>query len=449
MQNMKITSYTFLLMVFVLLANNSYSWDEVTHAYMTNYIPDLVEDGKLKRLLNENKSEFVYGSWYTDSYQYKGPEIKDFNPHNLEVHDAAFISYLQSEEIRKQSNYEQLVALYLGSLAHRAEDMWYDNNLHPYQKTKADKFKGDSRHGAFIAKQYGYINIDVPPYLPIEDLFKLYSQSYVLTGEAARYEYFENAINEWAVNQYKQLTALKLLNFVAGNQLYNVSPWTAANLYEAPGGIRNSAEVAAKFIEMAWNRLNNRIVPLVFHAQYMWPIETITFFASSSLAAKSLNQYDSFVLTENGDTIRGAFESRKEDHLVKRFKPDLPFNEGQNYMFVFKPDTSNTAPQIDGTLTYEFTAIYDHDMHNRLASKMPWHKTMGLSLFVFIPLFGLSLLFFGLTGVISLIGKESKGAISLMWMMLNYLLSLASVSAMLLALYLLFTKAWAFVAAVI
>ena len=156
---MKFKNTLITLIGLISFLPNSNAWDEVTHAYMTKRIPGMVNDPTLINLLNSYNDYFLAGSWFTDTYQYTGknPRMEAINPHNFTDYDSVFIAYLQDEEVKKQSNYNELLAFYLGSLAHLAEDLWFDTNLDNYQRKKSDRFKGDTKHGAFIAKQYGYI----------------------------------------------------------------------------------------------------------------------------------------------------------------------------------------------------------------------------------------------------------------------------------------------------
>jgi len=389
---------TLIISITILFCTlTSTAWDEVTHAYMTQMIPELVKDPELKTLLQHNISEFTYGCWYTDIYQYtnnKIERISALNPHRLAMHNAAFVPYLQNPAVQKQANYQKLLALYLGSLAHIAEDLWYDNNLNPYQKLKTDRMKGDSKHGAFVAKQFGYTSIKVKRYLPYKELFKIYDEAGQLTPKIDTPEKFELLMDRWSRNQYKKLTALKFLNFIGGNLFFNSSPWTAANLKDAPGGMLNAAEVAAKMVENAWLRINGKQVPLIIHAQYMWPVGSMSFMLSNPDAGKMLNHYSWNVFDNKGDTIRGNLHSKLGNNMVGIFKPLETFNEGEQYTLVFRNDSDNKI------LAFPFTPRFDQKMDLRMAEKKPWYKTMGLGLFGFIPLFALSLMFFGIGGII-------------------------------------------------
>ena len=92
-----------------------------------------------------------------------------------------------------------------------------------------------------LPNNMGILVIHVNQYIPYTDLFHIYSKAGLLPDSIKTDADLEKAVKSWAIFQYKQLTALKLLNFVAGNQLYSTSPWTAANLYNgARGNVRRS-----------------------------------------------------------------------------------------------------------------------------------------------------------------------------------------------------------------
>jgi hypothetical protein len=423
---------------------NVNAWDEVTHAYMTNMIPDLVKDSELKVLLQKNSTEFIYGCWYTDTYQYtksKNKRVGELNPHVIRLHDKAFMNYLNKDNVKQQENYNKLVALFLGSLAHFAEDMWYDNNLSPYQKTKADKFKGDSKHGAFVAKQHGYIGLRVKRYFPVDDLFKLYSEAGLLKEGYNAKEEFEEMIDSWSNVQYKKLRALKLLNFVAGNQLYSASPWTAANLKDAPAGMLNSANVAALLVESAWGRLHGQEVNDIIHVQYMWPVRSLAFFFSGEEESEILKNNNCFIIDEEADTIRGKISSFKDRPMVKRFVPEKPFVDGGNYKFVLLSESGETI------YNFSFNADYDYKMEENMAETKPLWTRLGLGLFGFIPLVGIACLFFGLSGIIlfrwNVINANKQMPIYLITV--RRLLGTVGLFVLGYSLYMLFTSGWVIV----
>ena len=93
MKAIKILALTILTSLSIQLN----AWDEVTHAYMTNMIPDLVKDAELKKLLQNNLDEYMYGCWYTDTYQYTDDRINTLNAHIISTYGQAFMNYLQKE----------------------------------------------------------------------------------------------------------------------------------------------------------------------------------------------------------------------------------------------------------------------------------------------------------------------------------------------------------------
>lgn len=442
---MSMMKKTVILMAIVFgLSINSIAWDEVTHAYMTNMIPELIQDQELKKILQENRSKFIYGCWYSDTYQYpSGSRIDAFNPHIIDVHDKAFLNYLQKEDVRQQENYHKLVALFLGSMAHISEDLWYDNNLNPYQREKSDLYKGDSKHGAFVARQYGYMGIKVKRYFPKEDLYRLYKEAGLLEEHTDTPEKFESTVNDWSNNQYMMLRALKFLNFLSGNMLYNTSPWTAANLREAPGGMLNSAEVAAKLVEATWHRINNKPVDDILHAQYLWTVQNPAFLFPNLKASDKMTSETTYALNQDGDTIRGEVISKWEHEMVKRFIPEKAFEEGEKYTLVIEDITVN-ADQEQQAYTYDFKADFDHAMDQRLAGKHPWYKTMGMGFFGLTLATGIALLLMGLGGLIRMVWNIRKGEnkVPLFLNVVSKLFVLAGLVSFGFGIYLLVSQGW-------
>jgi hypothetical protein len=385
--------------LFILLTTQLNAWDEVTHAYMTRMIPDLVKDSRLKQLLKNNMDEYVYGCWYTDTYQYTEHRITALNPHIISTYGPAFMNYLQKEEVKKQENYDKLMALYLGSLSHLMEDFWYDSNLNKYQKTKNDKYKGDSKHGAFVAKQYGYLTLKVKRYFPKEDLFKMYKEAGMIQEEYDTLEKFEKVLNGWSNQQYLLLRSLKFINFLAGNQMHNESLWTAGNLKEIKGGMENCTEVAAKFIEMIWHKMNRKTVPYILHADYFEFDNKIAVLTSVPLDLRNIQAEKVFLLNNTNDTIRGKIKQiehpDKKKGIAKYAFAFHPFKEPEKEM--------SYRLNIDIDKTSEIPFIYDFKTGSyaeKLADPKPVISTIGLGIFGFIPLVSIAILLFGIAGIV-------------------------------------------------
>ena len=438
-------SLRLLLFLAILgIAPQTMAWDEVTHAYMTHMIPDLVKDAELKNLLQNNLDEYVYGCWYTDTYQYTGSKtnrINTLNPHYIATYGEAFQNYLQKEDVIEQDNYDKLVALYLGSLSHLLEDFWYDSNLNRYQKTKDDKYKGDSKHGAFVAKQHGYINLKVKPYFPKEDLFRMYQQAGMIEEEYDSVEKFEKLLNGWSNHQYLLLRSLKLVNFLAGNQMYNGSPWTAGNLKEIKGGMENSAEVAAIFIEEVWNNLKQKQEPKILHADYFEFDNKIAFLTSIPVNIDQLYATDLFLLNNSNDTIRGEIKqfehSDKKKGITKyavSFYPEVELKTGSTYNFIVK--ANNIFPNPFSFAFKSGTYI------EKLAEPKPFVSTIGLGIFGFIPLLALAGLLFGVGGIIRFNWVYKKGykKLPLIQLAIQRILQLTSVLVLVYGFYVLVSR---------
>jgi len=395
---------TFVAVIVIFFIYPVHSWDEVTHAYMTQMIPDLIQDKKLKELLQNNIDEFIYGCWFTDTYQYTNDRVNKMNPHIITEYALAFSSYLKKEEVKKQDNYKKLVALYLGSLAHIMEDFWYDSNLNPYQKRKPDKFIGDSKHGAFVIKQNGYLKLKVKRYFPKEDLFKMYEEAGMLQKSFDTPDEFEEMFNNWSNKQYLLLRSLKFINYLGGNQMHNKSLWTAGNLKTIKGGMLNSAVVAAKFVEANWKNLNKKESPLFLHADYFYFENKIAVLASVPLANFDFN--DVLLLTITGDTILG--NSTRYAHPDKKkgiaqyafsFFPNEKLRIGKKYRLLVKKEKKS--------FEYGFT---NKGNQEELAKPKPFLHTIGLGIFGLVPMLATAGLFFGIAGINRFYWSDKNGA---------------------------------------
>ncbi|NQU55216.1 MAG: hypothetical protein HQ522_22080 [Bacteroidetes bacterium] len=417
------------------------AWDEVTHAYMTNMIPELIKDAELKQLLQNNLDEYIYGCWYTDTYQYTNNRISSLNPHYIATYGKAFMNYLQKKEIVQQNNYEQLVALYLGSLSHLLEDFWYDSNLNKYQKTKNDKYKGDSKHGAFVAKQNGYLMLKVKRYFPKEDLFNMYKDAGMLQPEFDTIDKFEKLLNAWSNHQYLLLRSLKFINFLGGNQMYNESLWTAGNLKEINGGMQNSAKVAAIFIEEVWKNMRQKQTPKILHADYFEFENKIALLTSVPVNIEDIPIEKIFLLNGSKDTITGSIKQFEHNDRKKgitkyaiSFYPAQELKKGEIYNLIVK-----TNDLFSESFNYKFqpgTYI------EKLAKPKPFLSTIGLGLFGFVPILAFAGLFFGIGGIIRFnwSGKNENQKLPVSLFAAQKILQLISVLILLFGFYVLATK---------
>lgn len=426
----------FLALFISFFQAQSFAWDEVTHAYMTGKIPHIVKNEPLKQLLQENSDEFVYGSWFTDTYQYTNHRINGLNPHIISEYAPGFFNYLQLEDVKKQDNYEKLVALYLGSLAHLLEDFWYDSNLNKYQKTKADKFIGDSKHGAFVAKQHDYINLKVKRFFPADDLFEMYKNAGMLREGFDSKDKFENRMDQWSNQQYLMLRSLKLLNFLGGNQMHNQSLWTAGNLKTIGGGMTNCTEVAARFIEEEWKRLNGKATTLFIHADYFYYANKIAVIASSPLQENDFSNV--ILMNSKGDLIPGK---------VKRFvHPDKKKGITQ-YAFAFYPEQPLITNQSYKLIVQNSVETFEHEFTNMgntevLAERKPFFQTLGMGIFGLIPMLALGGIFIGIAGLSCFMwsGKNSSVQMPKSRKLLNTLLNSIGIITIGFGIFLLLTR---------
>ena len=443
-----------LLGFLMIISFKSLCWDEVSHAYITRMAIEKIKNPELKNILLDNIDAFIYGSWFTDTYQYTDKRIPNLNPHILQVHNNAFIPYLQKPGVKIQENYQQLVAFYLGTIAHAIEDFWLDYNLYNYPKNvQGDKMTGDVYNGVINIKKHKYLTLQVKREMPVKDLFAIYKEAGLLEEGYSNLESFSEMMNTWSNEQYLMLRALKLLSFLASNQISNISPWTAANFIDAPGGMRDCADKVAKLVEASWKRVEGESYDAILDVNYIWMDQSLGILTSFEANAEKIPRKNCFLIEQDGDTIFGRVEQMKynksnlnRSNVVLKFFPDVDFIENEHYTFHLLPGEYGDHREfnIQKSYEYQFQAIIDDEMLNNRETEIAGIFTMRTGVFLFIPFIGIAGIFWGFPGIISFFwcAKHRYKRMPLLLIITKALLLLAGLVTAGIGFYLLFTQGW-------
>lgn len=438
---------TLLLAIsFFFISTIAMAWDEVTHGFMTDKIIGEIKIPELKQLLERNKNEFLSGSWLTDTYQYTHNRNETLNPHNLDIHCNAYIAYLQKEEVQEQANYEKLVALLLGSLAHTTEDFWLDNILYDYPKSIGDSVTGDTYNGVIAINKFGYLCKKVKRYFPANDMYTMYKDTNLLEPDYETPEKFEAYYSVWAAKQYEQLRLLKLLSFLASNQVQNESPWTSANILNAPGGMLSSVNNSARYLENVWKRLHNLPVEGLLNAEYSGLDSRLGMLVSFSHPIENQDSLEVYVVDSKQDTLKGtinafSFGGTKTNliNLVYKFNSNSALPRNSEYVVILHP-----ANAINPDLKTSFKATNGKVITNYPLKPKSFLSTLGAGLFLLLICMGLGGIFYGISGLFSFYPavRNKRQKYSVVNRVFYRIFQFVGVLIILTGFYLFMTKGW-------
>ena len=390
----------FFMGVFLLLADSTRAWDEVTHAYITEMVIEEIRIPELQQLLEKNKAEFLSGCWFTDSYQYTENRIDALNPHHLDAYANAYLNYLELPEIRQQENYEKLVALFFGSIAHTTEDFWLDNILYQYPRTIGEDLSGDVYNGVVTINKFNYLDKKVIPYFPANDLFAMYTNAGMLESAFDTQEKFEKVFGRLINKQYEQLRLLKLLSFLASKQVQNEIPWMSANIKTAPGGMLSCAKNTARYMEALWMNLHGQKSASVLNTEFSPLDNRLGLLLSLPHSLPESDQLEILVQNDKQETLTGSIKAYSFGgtrsnlvNLVYLFdnnqKMDAGFYSVSISLLNSEMDPFSSHFEVPGIDPANYTTQQPH----------PFFATLGAGIFLFILCLGIGGLFWGVSGV--------------------------------------------------
>jgi hypothetical protein len=430
----------------IFFSNMAMAWDEVTHGFMTDKIIDEIKVPELKQLLERNRNEFLSGSWLTDTYQYTHKRYETLNSHNLDIHCNAYLNYLQKEEVKQQPNYEQLVAILLGSMAHTTEDFWLDNILYEYPKSIGEKVTGDTFNGVIAIKKNGYLCKKVKRYFPANDMYAMYKDANLLEPDYDTPEKFSTLYEKWSSKQYEQLMLLKFLSFLASNQVQNKSPWMSANLMTVTGGMLSSVNNSARYIEAVWKKFHNVTVEGLLNVEYSGLDSRLGLLVSFSHPITNQDSLAVYVVDSKLDTLKGAinafsFGGTKTNliNLVYKFQSDSVLLQNNEYVVILHP-TNTVNPEM----RFSFKAITDTIITDYPQKPKSFFSTLGAGLFLFIICTGIGGILVGISGLFSFIPaiRNKRSKYTVINRVFYRVFLFAGVLIILLGIYLFVTKGW-------
>ena len=326
------------------------AWDEVTHSEITDMAVDFVQTPELAALLRAHRSELLSGSWFPDWGQYGHP----FDDGNHRSHLDRFRAYLHRPEIQARANYSALVAYYLGTYGHCAEDFYVDTTLEPFLETIDLHIARDTEYGMLNIKEFQYLNLHVVPYLPIDDLIAIYQSG----GYFAKYHRnpanFEHEIRAIMKRQYILMRELKLLSFMSSQYTRSLMPWASQHMMTAPGGLEDEARATAALWEALWSDLHDRPAPFfvystpsnggsIFTPDHSSSYGRITLLSSHRMdngrfGSNSMTLADADGTIISGHAQLGYVHSPEEaSDLLVQFTPDTSLTPTHAYTLTVNP----------------------------------------------------------------------------------------------------------------
>jgi hypothetical protein len=430
----------------LFLSTMGMAWDEVTHSFMTDKVIGEIKIPELKDLLQRNRDEFLSGSWLTDTYQYTHNRCEVLNPHNLYIHCNAYLNYLQKEEIRQQANYEKLVALFFGSMAHTTEDFWLDNILYDYPKSIGENVTGDTFNGVISISKFGYLTKKVKPYFPFDDMYQMYKDAGLLESDYLDKVKFREHYIQLIAKQYEQLRLLKFLSFLASNQVQNKSPWMSNNIMTTTGGMLSCVNNTARYLESIWQMLHQNEVGKIVNVAYSGFSNRLGVTVAFPYAVQCADSLNITVTGSKKDTIRGEITAFNYGGtktnlvtLVYSFKKNSTLGVHENYLISLRPKNDIHQP-----LDYSFKPEDSVIKTSSTITAKSWISTLGTGFFLFFICLGLAGIFWGLPGIFILRRsvKNEKSYKSALSVGIIGIFMLIGVVILLLGIYLLITKGW-------
>ena len=343
-------SFLALFWLFLCSPTPAGAWDEVTHSEITAMAVDFVQTPELAALLRAHRSELLSGSWFPDWAQYGHP----FDDGNHRSHLDRFRAYLHRPEIQARADYPALVAYYLGTYGHCAEDFYVDTTLEPFLESIDQHVARDTEYGMLNIKEFQYLNLHVVPYLPIDDLIAIYQSGGYFQKYHRNPANFEHEIRTVMKRQYILMRELKLLSFLSSQYTRSLMPWASQHMMTAPGGLEDEARATAAIWEALWADLHDKPAPFfvystprnggsMFTPDHTSPYGRITLLSWHRMDT-NLFRPDSMTLVDadktmiSGRTQLGYVHSPEEaSDLLVQFTPDTSLTPGHAYTLTVNP----------------------------------------------------------------------------------------------------------------
>jgi hypothetical protein len=277
-------------------------------------------------------------------------------------------------------------------------------------------------------------------------MYTMYKDMNLLEPDYDTPEKFKAFYDSWAAKQYEQLRLLKLLSFLASSQVQNKSPWTSANLFNAPGGMLSSVNNSARYIESVWQKLHGIQVDGLLNVEYSGLDNRLGMLVSFSHPITNQDSLEVFVVNSKQDTLKGTiiafgFGGTKTNliNLVYKFKSDSVLHQNNEYSVILHPMNA-----INPDLKTSFKASKGRISENYLQQPKSFLSTLGAGLFLFIICIGLGGLFLGISGLFSCypVVRNRRRKYSVVNRVFYRIFQFAGVLIFLFGIYLFVTKGW-------
>jgi hypothetical protein len=366
----RLLSFLALFCFFLCSSSPAGAWDKVTHSAITDMAVDFVQTPELAALLRAHRSELLSGAWFPDWAQYGHP----FDDGNHRSHLDRFRAYLHRPGVQARSDYPALVAYYLGTYGHCAEDFYVDTTLEPFLESIDRHVARDTEYGMLNIQEFQYLNLHVVPYLPINDLIAIYQSGGYFQKYHRDPANFGYEIRTVMKRQYILMRELKLLSFLSSQYTRSLMPWASQHMMTAPGGLEDEARATAAIWEALWADLHDKPAPFfvystplnggsLFTPDNTSPYGRITLLSWHRMDNNRFDS-DSMTLTDadrtviSGHTQLGYVHSPVEaSDLVVQFTPDTSLTPGHAYMLTVNPGVYGlSGERLDTTYQIHFMA---------------------------------------------------------------------------------------------
>jgi hypothetical protein len=332
------------------IAQPAQAWDEVTHSHITAMAIANVQTPELKRFLQAHRNEVISGSWFPD-WPFQGKTKSNGYAHDAYL-DAAWAD-LQQPAVKRESNYNRLLAHFMGTYAHVVEDRVFDSTLGAADKEDGDIGRDDMETGMVSIATYHYLKRNFSLYVPTDDLTRIYAENNYFGETAINKKNLGSFMHVCMEKQDVENRLLKLLSYLSAGWSRRAFPYAAVNMPTAPGGFEDNARAVAAVWEAVWAKVHGKTAPLLV---FSFPSENgqlVSLDQNSSLGhivVVASERIDLRKITANNVVLRGEHSGPVALHLSKTLAGNArdvyfhiealqPWRRGENYhLTVAYPD---------------------------------------------------------------------------------------------------------------
>ena len=350
-----------LLYLFVFMLSfwaKAQAWDDISHAWITRLAIQYIDDPALKDLMQRYQKQALAGSWYPDWEKFVRKQLPGMNHHKHIPFGKAYLAHLREDDVKRQSNYSELLAHCFGSLGHVMQDHWFDLILQQYLATKDKSINGDVEIGVMnIQRHHMGRRLHVDSYYPVEDLTRVYSSYEYFRDQNISHQEFERNFKKGSRIEHFLMTGLRLTSFFFSRSMERKMSWAAANMMDAPGGLISTAKATAKYWEVLYASVTGQSMSLAVHAEFDPIIGGGNLITHPELGQDSFDQASPYFVGEDGKHIPAQYKNgRYPSAIVRQFVPSESLQPGSHYCFVLpsRSELINVNSQNDLRLDFVY-----------------------------------------------------------------------------------------------